>query len=396
MYQHIDIQQFIKISEEQRKELWKLSSFIHAHPEVGNQEHLASEKISEFLCDIGYTVFCPAFGVETAVHALFEQHATAETPCPCVIAEYDALEGLGHACGHNLIAAAALSAAWTAKTFAERHGLPVRLCLMGTPAEEQFCGKQILIDRGAFKDIDMAIMAHGCGRTATDEGALGAAKCRVSFHGKASHAAQAPQLGINALDAMVLFYNDLLQWKRNIAPDERVHGIITNGGDAPNIIPAFTQGSFYVRSPRIDGLEALKGRLEASARLGAKKTGARCEVEWFSVDLPVRVNAPLNERYASYWKEAGKDILINRGDEGRASTDMGNVTQILPGAQFRFSVNHEQPCALHTAAFRDAAATAWAFESALHAGAVMAHILLDYATDEAFRQDVSQSFSLCR
>ena len=386
------IQDFFNIADEKHAELRDIALYIHSHPELGFQEKLASAKLAEFLSANGFDVEKPLCGYDTALRARAVCNNGNDAPPVCVVGEYDALEILGHACGHNLIATAALSAAWTAKSFAERNGIPLNLCFMGTPAEEQFGGKAKLLQAGAFKDIQLAIMAHGSGCTETDEGALGAAKAYITFHGRASHAAQAPEKGINALDALFYFYQHMLEWKATISPRERVHGIITNGGQAANIIPELTQAFFYVRSPEFERLAILKAKLEESAKYGAAKVGATVEVEWHTQDDPVKVNPPLNERYAHYWHEAGKDIVINTGNECRASTDMGNVTQVIPGAQFRFSVNHESPCPLHSIAFREAASTDWAIDSAIHTGAVMARILTDFSVDEAFRNAVKAAW----
>ena len=192
---------------------------------------------------------------------------------------------------------------------------------------------------------------------------------------------------------MMFFYQHIYQWKATISPRERVHGIITNGGQAANIIPDLTQAFFYVRSPELERLGILKKQLEESVRYGAEKVGATFEIDWHTQDDPVKVNAPLNERYALYWHEAGKDIVRNTGKECKASTDMGNVTQIIPGAQFRFSVNHESACPLHSVKFREAAATDWAIDSAIHTGAIMARILIDFTVDEKFRNSVRAAWN---
>jgi len=374
-------------------ELRELSDFIHANPELGYEEYKASEKIAQLLKKHGFSVERGYAGVQTALRGNFYCNETAETPVVCIPGEYDALAGLGHGCGHNLIAAASSGAALAAAAYAKKHGIALKLCFMGTPAEEGKGGKVLLIKNGGFKGIDMAVMAHPSSFTSTDPGSLGVARAYIRFHGKAAHAGGSPHLGINALDAMVHFYSDMLIWKADLAPRERVHGIITKGGDAANIIPDFTEAFFYVRAPESAGLPELQRKLEHSAQVGAEKTGCKVEVEWVSAYQPTKINRALNMRYYEDWKKLGQEIKICNGNESCGSTDMGDVTQIVPGAHFYFSLSNETRCAGHSIEFREAAAADAGFESALKAAAAMAEIVLAYSTDAEFRSAVKKDFA---
>lgn len=369
-----------------------VSDFIYTHPELGYQEEQAVLRITDFLKQYGFEVEHPLCGIPTAFRAKLRIGAGPDTPCVCVLAEYDALPEMGHACGHHLITAAALSAACLVAKEAQAGKLPLNLCVMGTPAEEGGGGGKIrLIQGGAFDGIDMALMAHPGGFTETDNGALGVAHARITFHGKSAHATL-PKAGKNALDAAVLFYADIMDWKQRIPERECVHGILTKTGEAANIIPDLAEAFFYVRAPSVEGLANLKTHLEHSAGKGAAATGCTFHIDWESEYRPIRINLPLNLRYRLHWQKLGKEIPLNQGMESRASTDMGNVTAVIPGAQFHFSICGEQECPCHSLAFRDAGGTEEAFDSAIKTGSVMAKILLDYATDPDYRKEVRNAF----
>ena len=386
------MQEYLQFVEAISDEIRVIADFIHAHPELGFEEFQAADKIAAFLERHGFAVTRQAAGIATAIRADMKLNAADNAPRVCVCGEYDALPGLGHGCGHNLIAAAGLSAAWIAAKYAEKHHLDLNLCFMGTPAEEGKGGKVKMIKGGAFADVAMAVMAHPSERTETDSGFLGVARARISFHGKASHAGSAPERGINALDAMVFFYADMLEWKKAIGTRERVHGIITNGGDAPNIIPDLTQAFFYVRAATTPAIDKLKKALDESVRRGATKAGCRYDIEWDEGTDPILVNRPINLEYQAAWRDMGEDIPLCNGDERCGSTDMGNVTQIMPGAHVRFAISDGEPCPGHSIAFREAAAGSAGFANAIKAGAAMARILIRYSQDQAFRTAVNADF----
>ena len=369
------MKEYLEIAESLSTDLREVCQFLYTHPELGLEEYKGSAFLVDFLRKHGFDVEYPYGGLKTAFCA--KRNPDESRRKIAVFAEYDALAKLGHACGHNLIATAGVCAACVAAEYAERHNLAMNLRCIGTPGEESHSGKGMLLRNGAFDGIEIAIMAHPWGVTATDGGALGVARGFIEFHGRAAHAAQAPELGINALDAMMYFYMDVLDWKKTILPSERVHGIVTNGGAAANIIPDFTQAFFYVRSRDVQRLELLKQMLEKSAAVACKKTGCTGGVRWENQDLPIKRDEALNEMYARFWKEAGKEILIFKGDENMTSTDMGTVTQSIRGDQFFFSITNEQPAVLHTEEFQKAAGTDEAFKMAVKTGAVMAKILVE-------------------
>ena len=377
--------------EKLKREIRTVSDFIYTHPELGYQENLASLQISDFLKQHGFKVEHPFCGLPTAFRGGIMTGDAADAPCAAVLAEYDALPEMGHACGHHLITAAALCAACLAAETARKRNIPLNLYVIGTPAEEGGGGKIQLLQKNAFSGVDLALMAHPDGFTETDDGALGVARARVTFHGKSAHATL-PEAGKNALDAAVYFYSDIMEWRQQIPKPKCVHGILTKTGKAANIIPDLAEAFFYVRAPSLNELVELKLRLKQSAEKSAARTGCTCQVNWESEYHPIQVNLPLNIRYRDYWRELGREIPLNRGTESRASSDMGNVTENLPGAQFHFSICGERECPCHSIAFREASGTEEAFDSALKTGTVMAKILLDYTADPDYRKEVYSAF----
>src|SRR6267142_3715607 len=229
-------------------ELDALSKKIHDNPELAYQEVKASAWLCEFLGKQGFKVEQGVGGVETAFRATLE---TGEGPTVAILCEYDALPGIGHACGHNIIATSGAGAG--AALAAVRDKLPGgRIQVIGTPAEEGGGGKVKLIKAGVFKGVDCAMMIHGFDRTILHQDLLGIARGTFEFAGKASHASADPWEGVNALDAVIQMYNAVSMLRQQVRPDCRIHGIITSGGAAANIIPEYAAAVFYVRAPRID------------------------------------------------------------------------------------------------------------------------------------------------
>src|SRR5881628_3397641 len=229
-------------------ELEALSHQIHAHPELGYEEVKACAWLSEFLERHGFTVERGVGGVETAFRGTL---GSGDGPTIAILCEYDALPGIGHACGHNVIATSGAGAG--AALAAAKAQLPRgRVLVIGTPAEEGGGGKVKLIQGGVFRDVDCAMMIHGFDRTLLHQDLLGIVRVTFEYTGKAAHASVDPWAGVNALDACIQTFNAISMLRQQVRPECRIHGIITNGGAAPNIIPEFAAATFYVRAPRID------------------------------------------------------------------------------------------------------------------------------------------------
>jgi amidohydrolase len=314
-------------------DLWSLALRIHANPELAFKEEQAAAWLTEFLERHGCRVERGVGGLPTAFRA--EVPGAGDGPTIAVMAEYDALPGIGHACGHNVIATAGAGAgaalAVAARSLAEAR-LPFRgrIAVIGTPAEEGGAGKVKLMDAGVFKDVDAAMMIHPRCGTQVWRPTPGLIKAKVEYFGKAAHAASWPWRGVNALNAVIGLFNALDAMRQQLRPDARVHGVITKGGQQANIIPEYTAAEFYLRSPERSYLAELRRRFEAAAEGAATQTGCRVQVSFDQViHDPVRPNQAMLELFGQ--NLARLDFPVDPDDPGGAgSTDAGNVSQAMP------------------------------------------------------------------
>ncbi len=303
-----------------------VSHRIHAEPELSYQEHAAHAALTDVLDEAGLAPERGALGIETA----FRAGAGDSGPVIAVLCEYDALPGIGHACGHNVIAAAGLGAALaTAGLAKEGFG---RLVVMGTPAEEGGGGKIELARRGAFAGIDAAMMVHPADADLVRMDCIANQQLRISYEGQAAHAAAAPHAGRNALDAAVLGYVNVAALRQHIRPTERIHGIFTEAGDKPNIVPAHAEALWYVRSDTMETLQPLKARVLDCLEAGAAAAGCSCAPEWD--DRPyadMRDNGPILSAYVGNAARLGR-MLTEPSQHQRVvgSTDMGNISYLMP------------------------------------------------------------------
>jgi amidohydrolase len=310
-------------------DLERLSHRIHDTPELCFQEEKAHAWLTEFLEGHGARVERGVGGLPTAFRATVAGRGSG--PTIAVLAEYDALPGIGHACGHNVIAAAGAGAG--AALAAELGTLPFggQVQVIGTPAEEGGAGKVRLMEAGVFRGVDAAMMIHGRCGTQVWRPSLGIIKVKVEFHGQAAHASSWPWRGVNALNAVIALFNALDAMRQQLRPDARVHGVITRGGEQPNIIPEYTSAQFYLRAVDRQGCQDLLRRFEAAADGAAMATGCRVTV---SVDPtihePLRPNATLASLFAENLALVGMPEDPDDGQAGYGSTDCGNVSQALP------------------------------------------------------------------
>jgi amidohydrolase len=247
---------------------------IHAHPELNYEERFAHDLLTELLAAEGLEVERSAYGLDTA----FVARAGSSGPTVAVLCEYDALPGIGHACGHNIIATAGLGAGLAAAALADEAGGQV--VILGTPAEEGGGGKIRLAQQGAFEGIDAALMVHPAGCELTRMQTIAVQEVAATYTGLAAHAAAAPHEGRNALDAAVLGYLNVAALRQHIRPTERVHGIVAEGGDKPNIVPSRARTEWMVRSDSIRTLGPLRDRVEACLQAGATATGCAVDLAW--------------------------------------------------------------------------------------------------------------------
>lgn len=383
-----------EILERERGSLRKISDFIHEHPELGFEEFQACALLKKYLTEQGFVIRDNPGGVETAVIGYYASpNADDSVPLFGFIGEYDALTGLGHGCGHNLIAVSALAAVLAARELLTESGVPFRICYLGTPAEEILGGKIRMAAGGAFDGISAAVEAHPWYRTLPDPGWLSVARCRIAFHGKASHAAMAPEEGRNALDAVCEFVCRIRDWQKDLGKRERVHGIITRGGEAPNIIPDYTEAFYYVRASNERAIAGLKKRLAELAELSAGNAGCTCEIKWISAYKGMVFNTSLNAAFRSVWKElTGEEIPMTDGTQGCGSSDTGDISHLMPCAQYHFGVTGGEFKPLHSPEFRDAAFTDEAFEQSLMVGTAMAEVAVRYFREPDFRRAVHEDW----
>lgn len=332
--------------------LIELSHRIHATPELAFEEHQSSAMVAEALEAQGFTLTRHACGLPTAFLARHGHGALHVGIC----AEYDSLPGMGHACGHNIIAATAVGAAIGLATIADT--LDVTVHVLGTPAEEigNAGGKILMLERGAFDELDLALMIHPAPFDVVTPRLSAAATFDVHYTGKAAHAAAFPELGINAADALTVAQTAVGLLRQHLDVNDRVHGIVTHGGDAPNIVPAHTSARYTIRSTAIEGLERLRGRVERCFEAGALATGSTLRLE--GGDRPYAEVVHDAEIAAIYRRnaEALGRVLTDSGpfvERGAASTDMGNVSRLIPaihpliGIDSFPAVNHQPEFAAH-------------------------------------------------
>jgi amidohydrolase len=370
-------------------ELIALSREIHAHPELAFEEVLASRRLAETARKHDVDAELGVFGLETAIRAEF---GAAAAPTVALLSEYDALPGIGHACGHNIIATSALGAALGLRALGER--LPGRVRWLGTPAEERGAGKEIMARNGAFEGVDAALMIHPSGVNLATMPCIAIAEVEAVYRGVASHASAMPERGVNALDALVIAYQAIGALRQHIRATERLHGIITDGGQAPNVVPERAAGRFYVRAANATELAALKTRVEGCFRAGAEATGAKLELVWGEIDyLDLRTSWPLARRFQANAETLGRAFFpydkLPAGVQG--STDMGNVSHRVP------SIHPMLACApplvsIHNPEFARYAGSESGDQAVLDGAKALAMTALDYFCDGALRDEVARAF----
>ena len=308
-------------------ELVDAARAIHANPELGYEERFASSLLAGLLAGRGLEVEHPAHGIDTA----FAGHAGTEGPLVVICCEYDALPDIGHGCGHNVIGAAGAGAGIGLAAVADDAG--GRVLTLGTPAEERNGGGKIrLLRAGAFEGADAAMMIHPEPGNVERAPYLASADVHVVFHGKAAHAASQPHKGINALDALVLGYVAVGQLRQHLPPDQKVAGIITDGGQAENIVPARAAGRFKIRARTQERLAALEDKVRGCFEGAARQTGARLELTVEEGYAEGVWNHALARAFRRNGEALGRRFVEPEliPDHVGGGTDMGNVSKELP------------------------------------------------------------------
>ena len=313
--------------EDRREQLVSLSHSIHADAELGFEEHTSSARVAEALQDAGFDVTHGTAGLDTAVVATAGSGPLQIGIC----AEYDALPGVGHACGHNIIAAAGVGAALALAEVADDIGVTVRL--LGTPAEEGGGGKVLMLDAGSFDGLHAAMMVHPAPFDLAETRTLAVTHVDVRYGGRSAHAAAFPEMGRNAADALTVAQVGIGLLRQHIGPDARIHGIVTDGGDAPNIVPERAGGTWLVRHETLDELAELYPRARACFEAGALATGTELEVRSTGPAYSEFDNdQDLVALYRGHAEQLGREFpdLGQLADRMRGSTDMANVSLEMP------------------------------------------------------------------
>jgi len=357
--------------ESQRQQLIQLSLNIHDNPELGFEEEKASAWLTSYLEDSGFHVERGIAGLATAFRATYGQG----NPRIALLAEYDALPKIGHGCGHNIIAASAVGAAVASKSIIDQLGGSV--VVLGTPGEEALGGKIDMVKAGAFKEIDVAMIVHPDVRNTPTEEALACSILEVEFFGRPAHAAAQPHRGINALDAMILAFTSLNSLRQHIRGDARIHGIITDGGEAPNIVPAHSAAVFFVRALDDDYLAELKDKVLNCFTGASVASGARLEYSWRDrTYAPMKNNMTLAGLFKQNLESLGRQVEAFDPHFGLGSTDMGNVSQVVPSIHPTIAIAPPEVL-IHTPEFAAAAASQAGHKGLLDAAKAIAMTVAD-------------------
>ena len=386
-------QQILDAVDNLADQLISVSRDIHAHPELNYAEHYAHDLLTGVLESHGLNVTRHAYGVDTAFEAVVGEPGSPEV---LVLLEYDALPGIGHGCGHNVIAAAGLGAGLVAASLANELGGRVRI--LGTPAEEGGGGKIAMARQGAFSTGIAAMMIHPADADLIKMDSIAIHTVDVTYEGKAAHAAAAPWEGRNALDAAVLGYMNVAALRQHIRPSERIHGIITEGGEKPNIVPRRAAATWYVRSGTISTLQPLKARVMSCLEGASSACGCSMAATWDDhTYADVRDNMAVVNSYVHNMATLGRVVRDPRTD-GHAvmgSTDMGNVSYLMPSIHPMVKVAPDG-VAIHTEDFAHYAGSESGDEGVVVGAKAMAMTVADLWTKAELRAAAAAEFATVR
>ncbi|KAI8663076.1 hypothetical protein LRP88_07280 [Fusarium phalaenopsidis] len=378
-------------------DLRHISKTIHDNPELGYKEFTAHKVITAFLEKQGFAVTRHAYGLETSFEAEYGSGGRLVVFC----AEIDALPEIGHACGHNLIATSSIAGFVGLVGAIKASPIKGRVRILGTPAEEGGAGKVKLLEAGAFNNVDSAIMMHPTADHAFPEGIralagvkfIASLKLKVEFRGHTAHAGGEPWKGLNALDAAVQSYNNISMLRQQVRPDERIHGVIEDGGTVPNVIPEYSRVNYYIRSPTIKGGRELLDRVKNCFEAAAKATG--CELNYIEAPAytELRINDTLSYEFAKIMGTLGEKVIPRSDEPFTFSTDMGNVSFAVPSFHGAFGIPAPKDAMPHQAKFAQASGTEVAVDIALSCAHGMALLGWRVLTDDEFAAGAWKDFN---
>ncbi len=361
-----------------------VSDQIHKHPEIGYAERFASQLLADQLRKEGFAVEKPLGGLETAFRAT--KRGKGPGPTVAVLAEYDALPNLGHGCGHNLIGASGLAAAIGLGQIMDQ--IDGTFQIIGTPAEEGGGGKVKLIEAGVFDDVDAALMIHHAGPFTGSATQYPGGTCLAvshidfEFHGKPAHAAGDPYNGANALNGVIKLFTGIDAMRQHIKQDARIHGIITHGGDAPNVVPHYAAAKFFVRAADRDYLAVLEDKVRRIAEGAAMLTETTVEMHHAEPTCyDMRPSYVIGRIYEENMRKAGMEVNArDQGSRGPYSTDFGNVSYVVPSVTGSFAISHEMIPG-HSQQVVDASCSDFGYEQLLKVSTAMSLTAFDLLTD---------------
>lgn len=384
--------QAIEEVDRRAADLWAAAQSIGRNPELGHQEHKSVATLTDLLATGGVEA---ELGIANLATAWRARIGGKRRPTVAILAEFDALPGIGHGCGHNLIGPSAVGAGLALATIAQY--LPGSVLVLGTPAEESAVdnsgGKVHLIRAGELDDVDASIMFHPSQYTNISiEGSLAARGVDFIFHGKAAHASLYPWEGVNALDAVMHTFAGVNAIRQHVKPDIRIHGVVTNGGGVPNVVPALASCRYRVRAPTAEELESVFNRVVQCAEGGAMMAGARLEIrEYMPPYENVVPNMTLARTFKRNLEALGLDVLPERPVPGLGSTDFGNVTRKVPAIEAGISIS-DPDAPHHSAAFAAAAMSEKAHGAVLAAAKGLAMTAIDILTDPSLLSEAKAEF----
>jgi amidohydrolase len=375
--------------DRRRKDLIELSLRIHAKPEVAFEEHASSAALADLLEANGFAVERGICDIATA----FRASVGSGDPRVAFIAEYDALPGVGHGCGHNIIGTASCAAGIALRPLLEETG--GTLMVIGTPAEEAAGGKVYMAARGAFEGLDCALMVHPGNRNTAEAFALACLELDVEFDGRAAHAAARPEAGLNALDAMVAAFVNVGLLRQQLRDSARVHGIITDGGQAVNVIPHRTSAQLLIRSEDDEYMdEVLKPKVLACFEGAAAATGCELKYRWGEESRykAMRTNRALAEAYRANVEALGRQVVEQESHRSMGSTDMGNVSTLVPAIHPSIAIA-PQHVPVHTVEFREIAASEDGHRGLIDSAKALAMTGIDVLLDGELRRRMREEFA---
>lgn len=377
-----------KTIDSERDALAKLSSDIHANPELRFEEHKAAAWIAELLRARGFEVEHGLAGMSTALRA---RRGNGKGPKVAILGEYDALPDIGHACGHNLIAASAVGAFLAAASVAEKAGGEVQF--LGTPAEEGGGGKIKMIEAGCFEGIDAAMMFHPFDRDVLAHPALASVWLAMTFHGAPAHGAAAPHDGKSALTACMDTFRLIDGQRVHFRDGVRVHGYITNGGQAVNIIPELAACEFSVRARDVEELARVRAIVERCAKGASIASDVKVEIVARQGYRDMRNNLAMARRFGSHLEGVAKRTARETDTRvGAGSTDMGDVSHVVPSIHPYLAIVEENEALCHQHRFADAAGSSRGLATALDAAKALARTAVELLVDGDLRKTVHEEW----